>query len=104
MIDQETITIFDRLRSTRGLDECAHFFRSIVEPLGFDAFACGVVDLEERDRSVFYIINWPERWRRYYVSSGLVNNDAVVGALNLRRDVYTWSDLRADRKMAEAGR
>ncbi len=75
-----------------------------MEPLGFDAFACGVVDLDERDRCVFYLIDWPDDWRRFYMSSGLLEHDPVVGALQHRTDVFTWSDLRADRKFAEAGR
>ena len=39
------------------------------------AFACGEIDLADRDRNVMFIAEWPEAWLRYYVKSGFINRD-----------------------------
>jgi LuxR family quorum sensing-dependent transcriptional regulator len=79
-------------------------FRSAVTPYGFDTFACGVVDLEHRERHVFYLIDWPEDWRLFYLRSGLIERDPVIDALVVRHQPFTWTDLRKDRKFKQAGR
>lgn len=79
-------------------------FRASIEPYGFDTFACGEVDLADRDRAVFYIIDWPDAWTRFYVGSGMIDRDPLVDGLATRREPFTWSDLRADRTMARVGR
>jgi DNA-binding CsgD family transcriptional regulator len=83
---------------------CAALFRAAIAPFGFDTFACGELDLRDRDRTAFYIIDWPEAWQRFYVGSGMINRDPLVDALATRSEPFTWSDLRADRKLAKAGR
>jgi DNA-binding CsgD family transcriptional regulator len=83
--------------------ECADMFRAAIAPYGFDTFACGELDLRDRDRTVFFLIDWPDSWRRFYASSGLIERDPVVGSLATRRDPFTWSDLRADRSLSKAG-
>ena len=45
---------------------------------GFDAFSCGEIDIAHRDRSVFYIIEWPESWRKFYIGSGLIERATVA--------------------------
>lgn len=44
----------------RRLDDipsCATLFRETIAPFGFETFACAKVDVVERDRSAFYIID-----------------------------------------------
>ena len=84
--------------------ECGRLFRATIEPFGFDTFACGVVDLSNRQRSTFYIIDWPDAWKRFYLGSGLIERDPLVDELAVRRAPYTWSELRADRKFPKVGR
>jgi DNA-binding CsgD family transcriptional regulator len=91
------------LRRLKTPVECADLFREAISPYGFDTFACGELDLNNRERHVFYIIDWTERWRQFYLQSGLINRDPVVEALAVRQDAYTWSDLRRDRKWAAIG-
>ncbi|UAJ09624.1 helix-turn-helix transcriptional regulator [Glacieibacterium megasporae] len=74
-----------------------------IQPHGLDTFACGEVDLADRDRTVFYIIDWPDAWTRFYVGTGMIDRDPLVDALATRRDPFTWTDLRADRALARAG-
>jgi LuxR family quorum-sensing system transcriptional regulator CciR len=75
----------------------------VVRTLSFDTFACGEVDIDNRDRTAFYIVEWPEAWRKFYIQSGLINRDPLIDALRTRRMPFTWSELRRDRKLARAG-
>ena len=92
-----------RVRSLATPVECGDLFRDAIAVHGFDVFACGETDLNDRDRTVFYILDWPPAWQRFYIGSGLVNRDPVVDALSYRRGPFTWTDLRADRKLAAVG-
>lgn len=72
----------------RGLSipqACADLFRTAVVRFGFDTFACGELDITNKARSVFHLIDWPESWRSFYLSSGLINRDPVVEAAPHRR-------------------
>lgn len=50
-----------QVRSLQTPRECGQLFKDIILGFGFDTFACGELDLEDLDRAVFYIIDWPER-------------------------------------------
>jgi DNA-binding CsgD family transcriptional regulator len=91
------------LREAGKLADCAALFRAAIAPFGFDTFACGELDMSDRERAVFYIIDWSESWRAFYMGSGLINRDPIVAELTHRRAPYSWSDLRAERKLARAG-
>ena len=45
------------LRRLDDIPSCATLFRQTIAPFGFDTFACGEVDVVERDPSAFYIID-----------------------------------------------
>ncbi len=102
--DQDAFRFNTRLRNLKTPASCAELFRGAIAPLGFDTFACGVLDLKQRDRHVFYVIDWPDAWRRFYFSSGLIEHDPVVDALAVRHQPFTWTDLRKDRQFKQAGR
>ena len=91
------------LRELATPSACAALFREAVAPLGIDTFACGELDFENRQRTVFYIIDWPDRWREFYVQSGLVERDPVLAAMGRTRQPFTWSDLRERRALSSAG-
>ena len=93
-----------RLGRLRSLPSSVNLFRNAIAPLGFDTFACGELDLVDRSRSVYYVIDWPDRWRRFYLESGLIGNDPVVESLGHRHEPYTWDDLRRDRRFGKLGR
>ncbi|WP_428334264.1 LuxR family transcriptional regulator [Novosphingobium sp.] len=91
------------LRSLTTAAACADLFRSAIAPFGFDTFSCGEVDLRDRNRCVFTIIAWSDRWQDFYIKSGLIHHDPIIKALETRREPFTWSDLRRDRAMARFG-
>lgn len=83
--------------------KCSHIFLQTIGAFGVDTYACGEVDLAAMDRSVFYAIAWPATWRDFYLKHNLVSRDPVVEALRYRRLPFTWSELRLDRKLSQAG-
>jgi len=93
-----------QLRGLKTIAACADLFRAAVAPFGFDTFACGELDLKVRERNVFYLVDWPTPWRRFYMSEGLVERDPLIDALAFRHQPFMWSDLRKDRKLHKVGR
>jgi DNA-binding CsgD family transcriptional regulator len=93
-----------QLTRLSDIPSCATLFRETIAPHGFDTFACGEVDIVDRDRTAFYIIDWPDRWRAFYLASNMIERDPLLDELPLRREPFTWSDLRRDRKLSRAGR
>jgi len=92
------------VRRQPTLAEAARAFRACVAPFGFVTFAAGELDLGGRDRSVYYVIDWPDSWRKFYLNSHLIERDPVIDSLARRREPFTWSDLRSDRQFGKAGR
>ena len=86
-----------------SLDGLSRAFKPIVASLGIDAFACGRMHLHDRKLATFLIIDWPERWRQFYVKSGLLDRDPLLDHLHETTDVFTWSELRRSRRMTKAG-
>ena len=103
MSEQGAYAFNTSVRSLATLRECCLLFRDAIARHGFTTFACGELDLRDRDRNVFYIIDWTDAWTRFYTQSGFINRDPLVEALAGRRSPFTWSDLRADRKLAKVG-
>ncbi len=91
------------LRPLTRLTDCAALFREAIAPFGFDTFACGNFDARDRDLHVFYIIDWPEHWRRFYMESGLINRDPLLEELSKTDQPFTWSELRASRRLSKTG-
>ncbi len=102
--ERDAFAFAEQLRLLTTPSACADLFRAAIEPFGFDTFACGELDMDDRDRNVFYIIDWPDSWTRFYSQSGMINRDPLIDELGKRHEPFTWSDLRADRKLAKAGR
>jgi len=93
-----------QLQEQQDLASCAALFRDAVAPFGFDTFACGEVDIADRDLNVFFIVEWSERWRKFYLGSGFIDRDPLLDALKHRRGPFTWSELRQDRQLSPLGR
>jgi LuxR family transcriptional regulator, quorum-sensing system regulator BjaR1 len=86
-----------------GPKACSRIFGNTIAKFDVDTFACGEIDLAERARTVFYAIAWPAAWREFYLSSGMLERDPLIEALNHRREPFTWSELRRDRKFSACG-
>jgi DNA-binding CsgD family transcriptional regulator len=104
MISDQAIEFCMSLYRCNSLEACREQFRKAIRPAGFDTFACGDVDLANRERTVIYIMNWPERWKKFYVSSGLIGRDPVVDELKRRKQPFQWSQLRDDKRIGLVNR
>ena len=78
-------------------------FRRFIKPYHIDTFSSGEVDIAMRRRSVFHAMEWPDRWRQYYLQSGLIENDPVIEALGYMDSAFTWNELRSRRGLNSAG-
>ena len=90
-------------QSASNPDACTKLLLDVLEPYGIDTLASGESDLLERARTAFFAIAWPDSWRDFYVRSGLIERDPLLEELTRRREPFTWSELRADKRLAQAG-
>ncbi len=102
-VASRAVAFTEALRQLTRLTDCAALFREEIAPFGFDTFACGDFDGRDRDLHVFYIIDWPEHWRRFYIESGLINRDPLLEELSKTDQPFTWSELRAGRRLSRSG-
>lgn len=92
------------LQRCATLRACTHLFRTAIEPLRFQAFACREIDTSNRSRTVFYAKHWPQAVERFYQQrAGFADCNPVFDAVSSRPAGFTWADLRADRSFARAG-
>jgi LuxR family quorum-sensing system transcriptional regulator CciR len=78
-------------------------FRNFIVQYNVDTFSSGEIDLANRKRMVFHAMEWPDRWRSYYLQSGLIEHDPLVGALDQEPGAFTWTELRHRRALSVAG-
>lgn len=91
------------ISAARKIAECSTLLLEVLRPWGIETLACGEVDVAARERSVFFAIEWPERWRSFYFGSGLIERDPVVEGLERYKATFTWQELRADRRISQVG-
>src|SRR4029077_19994603 len=82
---------------------CSAVFRKVLATFEISTFASGEVDLANLERTVFYAIDWPESFRKFYVDSGVIQRDPLVDALRRHHLPFTWSELRRDRRLSLLG-
>ena len=95
---------FERLQRCKTVRDSADLFRDTIAPLGFVAFACGEIDIEQRSRNVLFMAEWPPEWLRYYRSSGFIEKDPILGALRIYREPFTFGDIIRDRRFSKLDR
>jgi DNA-binding CsgD family transcriptional regulator len=100
---KEVFEFAKAIRDCKTLDKCAGLFRAAIVKHGFDSFACGELDLAERNRSVFYIVNWPKRMFDFYVKSGYIDRDPLIDELKRVSGSFTWSELLRDKFLRKTG-
>lgn len=99
----DIFTAIRDLQAARAPEICVAIFRTVLDRCNIDTFASGEIDLRSRSRMVFHVIGWPQDWRNYYFSSGLMQRDPVISALDHRISPFTWAELRADRTLQHVG-
>jgi hypothetical protein len=97
------VQFYERLGLETTLAGCSAAFQQAIAPYGFDTFACGEIDLDDLDLSTFYALDWPERWRRLYLSSGLVHRNPLIEQISRLRRAFTWTELEDDQPFPGSG-
>jgi DNA-binding CsgD family transcriptional regulator len=100
----DALQFYAELQQRASVAACADFFKQTVAKFGIHAFACGEIDLAERDRNVMFIAEWPRAWVRYYLKSGLVDRDPILNALQPCRSAFSFSDIRHDPRFSHLDR
>jgi DNA-binding CsgD family transcriptional regulator len=101
---EEALRFYAELQERTSAVGCADLFRNAVARFGIEAFACGEIDLEDRDRNVMFIAEWPKAWVRYYVKSGLIKRDPLLNAVALYRKPFTFGDIIHDKRFSTLDR
>jgi DNA-binding CsgD family transcriptional regulator len=100
----DALQFYTELQQPTSVAACADLFKQTVAKCGIHAFACGEIDLAERDRNVMFIAEWPKAWVRYYVKSGLVDRDPILNALKVCRCAFSFDDIRHDPRFSNLDR
>lgn len=82
---------------------CSRIFLKTISQFKIDAFACGEVDLMALERTIFYVICWPDTWREFYFAARLMSRDPLLEVLKTRREPFTWSEVQRDGKWPTIG-
>ena len=97
------VEFYRSLQECRDIESCAALFKTFVAGYNVDVFACGEVDLDNKGLTVFHIIEWPEKFRKFYRAANLVERDPVVEGLRHFRAPFTWTDLRRQQLLDPVG-
>jgi DNA-binding CsgD family transcriptional regulator len=83
---------------------CSRIFARTVTRFKINGFVCGEIDLGALERTVFYAIDWPDAWHKFYFGNGVLRRDPLLDALKARGHTpFTWSDLRRDGRWPAVG-
>jgi len=82
---------------------CIQIFQKAATTVEADGFVCGEVDLRAHERTVFYAISWPDKWRKFYFTSGMLKRDPLLESLKGRHEPLTWTQLRRERRWPTIG-
>lgn len=86
--------------TSRAAIDC---FREYIAQFHIDTFTSGEIDIANRKRTVFHALEWPDRWRRFYFQSGMLEHDPLLEALGRMQGAFTWTELRSRRGLSMAG-
>lgn len=92
----DALQFFEELRKRKTAAACADLFKETVAKFGMHAFACGEIDLADRERNVIFAAEWPRDWVRYYVKSDFIYRDPILNALQRRRSAFSFDDICRD--------
>ena len=101
---EEALRFYAELQERRSVAACAELFRDAVAPFGVEGFACGELDLDDRDRNVMFIAEWPKAWVRFYMKSGLIKRDPVVNAVSVYRKPFSFGEIIHDARFSNLDR
>jgi DNA-binding CsgD family transcriptional regulator len=100
----DVLRFYTELQQRKSVAGCSALFKDAVSRFGMVAFACGELDLADRDRNVMFVAEWPQAWRRYYEKSGFLKRDPLINALAFYRQPFEFADIVRDSRFSNADR
>ena len=100
----DVLRFYTELQQRKSVAGCSALFKDAVSRFGMVAFACGELDLVDRDRNVMFVAEWPQAWRRYYEKSGFLKRDPLINALAFYRQPFEFADIVRDSRFSNADR
>jgi len=100
----DIVGFFESLQRCKTVRAAADLFKETIAPLDFVAFACGEIDIVQRDRNVMFMAEWPPEWLQYYRSSRFIEKDPILSALRIYREPFTFGDIVRDRRFSKLDR
>jgi hypothetical protein len=94
----EELEILHAIASGRSAQHCNELLSLATKRFGVDAFAAGEVDLKQRDRVVFYSMQWSESWRQYYLTNFL-QRDPMLRLMEEADEPFTWGEWKAGKRL-----
>lgn len=94
----EDLKILHSIASARSAKQCNEAFALATRRFGNDAFACGEVDVRNRNRVVFFAMEWSEVWRKFYLESYL-NRDPMLHLLEQADEPFTWGEWKDSKRL-----
>jgi DNA-binding CsgD family transcriptional regulator len=80
------------LCAATDVEAAAALFKARIGEYGVEVFASGEVDLDCLERSTFFVVHWPEAWRKFYVA-GMIDHDPIMAQLQHRTTPFTWAEM-----------
>lgn len=94
----EDLEILYAIASARSVRSCNEAFALATGRFGNDAFACGEVDVNKRERVVFFSMEWSDVWRKFYLESFL-QRDPMLRLLELADEPFTWGEWKDSKRL-----
>lgn len=93
------IEILHAIAGARSAQHCNDLFSMAISRFGAEDFAAGEVDLKQRQRVVFYAMQWSERWRRMYLAN-VLQKDPMLRLMEDVDEPFTWGEWKAGKRLS----
>ena len=100
----DPVAFYVELARCASLEDCSRLFERTIATVGFSVFACGEIDLSQRERNVLFIAHWPPEWLRYCRTSVFVERDPILNALAISPRPFSFGEIVRDPRYSTSDR
>jgi len=94
----EDLEILQAISGARSAEHCTKAFALATRRFATDAFACGEVDVKNRDRVVFFAMEWSDVWRKFYLD-GFLHRDPMLRLLEVAEEPFTYDEWKDSKRL-----
>jgi DNA-binding CsgD family transcriptional regulator len=103
-VEKGTLELVQSLDRTSETTAAIEHFERHIRALGFSYAMClKVPELGEDICDCFLFCSYPRSWIEHYAEAGYVKHDPIVREVFLTYQPYTWSEVRARRRLTAIG-